>query len=91
VYMAQPGAPPAAPAGGRNRTAKTVKLRRFDSSQQASSKAGAVHLRYLDDGDGFTFRASISSSIQRVISTSTHALAPPTLTGAGNFPALMSA
>ena len=35
-------------------------------------------------------RASIKFSIQRVISTSTHALAPPNFTGAGNFPALMS-
>ena len=43
-YMAQPGGPPAAPAGGWKRETEpnTVRPSRSDSSQQASSKPGAV-------------------------------------------------
>ena len=44
------GGPPAAPAGGWKRedlNPKTVRPRRSDSSQQASSKPGAVQTRWM--------------------------------------------
>jgi putative transposase len=68
-YMAQPGGPPAAPAGGWKRgrlKSQTVRPRRSDSSQQASSKPGAVQ-RLLMSGSAskadLTRPVTVASSI----------------------------
>ena len=78
----QPGVPPAAPAGGWNNESRAARREvrpcRSDSSQQASSKAGAVHSVAALDACGESYEDPFGNSItkeeheRRVANNATH-------------------